>query len=54
MNAQLIGAKLVIAIDNVVETDSDLQLIPDYHAGEVDIPMIMINRNDGIIFNSYL
>jgi len=54
MNAQLVGAKIVIVMDNRIEEETDLQLVADNHAAEVDVPMIMINQFDGISFSKYL
>ena len=50
----MVGAQLLVIIDNVNESESQLQLMADSHTGEVDIPVIMINRLDGLSFIKYL
>ena len=50
----MVGAKLVLVVDTVDETEEALQLMNDHHTGEVDIPLIMISKQTGSEVIKYL
>ena len=54
LNAQLVGAKVLIVVDNVVEFESGVSIIPDDSHTGITIPTIMISKQDGDNIQYYL
>ena len=52
--AELATAKMLIVIDDIEEKSESVVMVEDGHGNEIYIPTILIRKEDGELFKSYI